>query len=149
MPFFRWAPIVLSMIATGMVAWSMSDGWPLGLAIFRNVFWIAMAGVQITLGVPIGTWQAVRGMRKADPEWAEEQTIELDDAGIRLASPSSQLALQWSELRRAVETRHTLLLYIGTKIMFIPLRAATAAGVLQQLRELVERKLGRAIDQRG
>ena len=145
-PLLRWLRIGLPIVAVVMVAWSMIEGWPLGLALFRNVFWISLALVQVLLGPPLATRQAVRVMRQQDPNWAEEQTIEVGDAGVVMHSPSSRFEFGWSELRRVVETRHVLLLYVGTKLAFIPLRVPAAAGVLGELRRLVEAKLGKPIE---
>lgn len=145
-PLLRWLPFVLLIVTIAMVAWSMSDGWPFGVALFRNVFWIVLTLVYFLLAVPIGTWQAVRVMRKADPNWAEEQAIEFDEAGVRMQSPSSRFEFTWNEVRRIVETSHVWLIYVGTKLAFIPLRVPAADGVLDELRSLAEAGMGRPVE---
>ena len=145
-PLLRWLPFVLLAVTIVMVAWSMSDGWTFGIALFRNMFWIVMTLLYFFLGVRIATWQAVKAMRKADPDWAEEQTIEFDDAGVRMQSPSSRFEFAWNEVLRVVETPHVWLIHVGTKLAFIPLRVAAAEGVLDQLRSLIESKVGQPIE---
>ena len=129
-PVLRWLRILLPIVAVAMIAWSMLEGWPFGLALFRNSFWIFLALVEYVLAFPMATWLAVRAMRKMDPNWAEEQTIEFDDTGLVLRSPSSTFSFQWNEVRRIAATAHTWLLYVGTKVAFIPLRVPAESGVL-------------------
>ena len=129
-----------------MIAWSMLDGWPLGIALFRNIFWVTLALIEYALGYRIATWQAVRVMRKLDPNWAEEQSIEFDDSGVLMRSASSSFSFRWSELRRVVETNHVWLIYVGTKVAFIPLRVPRDAGVLDRLRQFMKEKAGKPVE---
>lgn len=145
-PLLRWLPLILLGVTIAMVTWSMSDGWPFGIALFRNVFWIVLTLVYFLLGVPVATWQAVKVMRKADPNWAEEQAIEFDDAGVRMASASSRFEFAWTEVRRVVETPHVWLIYVGTKLAFVPLRVPAADGVVDELRSLIESGMGRPVE---
>lgn len=142
-PPVRWTRAVVALLPIAMVAWSMSVGWSLGLALFRNVFWIVFASLYFLIGIPLIVRAGVLAVRKADPAWNEEQVVSIDETGFRLASASAQIDIAWSEVRRAAESPAVFLVYFGTgRVFFIPSHVVSAHGVLPALRALLRDKLG-------
>jgi hypothetical protein len=142
-PALRWMRIAVLVLPPGMIAWSMASGWPLGLAIFRNMFWLVFAALYLLAGIPLMVRAGVKAVRKANPEWAEEQLVAMDGSGIRLTSASADIEIAWRDVRSAVETRAVFLVFFGTRrVFFIPGHAASSQGVLPQLRQLLHDRLG-------
>lgn len=139
----RWTRAVVALLPVAMVAWSISAGWPLGLALFRNMFWIVFASLYFLIGIPLIVRAGVLAVRKADPAWREEQVVSIDETGFRLASASAQLDIVWSEVRRAAESPAVFLVYFGAgRVFFIPSYVVSAHGMLPALRALLHDKLG-------
>ncbi len=142
-PLIRWVRIAAVVIPPLMIAWSMSEGWSFGAAVFRNAFWIIVGALQLTLLVPLTAGRAVEAARQADPAWAERQTIVFDDTAIRMQSASSQTDIAWSEVDRAAERADMLLVWFrGTRVLYVPGHATRNSGVLPALRRMLQAKLG-------
>jgi hypothetical protein len=126
-----------------MIAWSVASGWSLGLAIFRNVFWIVFAALYLLAGIPMMVRAGVRAVRKAYPEWAEEQEASLDQSGIRLTSPSGTTDIAWDDVQAAAESRDVFLVQFGPgRVFFIPRHVAASQGMLDPLRQVLRERLG-------
>jgi hypothetical protein len=142
-PSVRWMRILVLALPPVMIAWSMASGWPLGLAIFRNVFWIVFAALYLLAGIPMMVRAGVRAVRKAYPEWAEEQTVTLDQSGIRLASPSGTTDVAWDDVQAAAEARDAFLVQFGPgRVFFIPRHVASSQGMIDPLRQVLRERLG-------
>ena len=135
----RLAALVLPFV---MIAWSMSAGWPFAIAVFRNLFWIVFALLYGFLMTPLSVRVLVRTMRKADPDWAAEQEVLLDETGIHLLTPPLLLDAPWQDIDWAVEKESTFLFRSGRMLLFIPVRAAAAQQVLEPLRLMLRNRLG-------
>lgn len=142
-PSVRWTRIAAAVLPPVMIAWSMSSGWSFGLAVFRNMFWIIFAALYFLLGMPMMVRAGVRAVRKADPAWNEEQTVEMDDGAIRLLSASARVDIAWDDVQAAAESPDVLLVQFRPgRVFYIPTQAAASQGMLDRLRQLLRDKLG-------
>jgi len=142
-PVVRAIRIITLALPFVMIAWSMSAGWPFAIAVFRNLFWIVFATLQVLFFIPLCVRSLVKVMRKADPDWAGEQALLLDETGIHLLTPPLLLDVPWHEVQWAVEKQATFLFRLGgTRLLFIPVRAAVAQQTVEPLRRLLHTRLG-------
>lgn len=136
----RVAAVVVPLV---MVAWSMSAGWPLGAALFRNTFWLVLGALQLLFAVPLTVRAAVKAVRRADPAWAEEQVVSVDETAIHLDSASARADIPWTTVERATEGRRVILLYFGAgRVLYIPMHVVVEQGMLPRLRRRLREKLG-------
>jgi hypothetical protein len=141
-PQVRWTRNIALVLPIVMVAWSLSAGWSLGLALFRNAFWIVLALLFLFAYVPWTVRSIVRAMRRADPDWRREQEVAIGADGIRIASSAETTEIPWSAVRRASETRDVVLLHIGARILFLPKRMVASQSSPAALRRLLRARLG-------
>ena len=67
--------------------------------------------------------------------------ITIEDGGVRITAPMFETLLRWEALRRVVETRHFILLFISVqRAQYIPKRVM-ATEQLRTLREIVGQKV--------
>ena len=139
----RWMRLLVLVLPPVMIGWSLASGWPLGLAVVRNVFWIVFAALYLLAGIPMLVRAGVKAVRKAYPHWAEEQVVTLGDAGIRLTSPSGAADIAWDDVEAAVETRDVFLIQFGPgRVFFIPRHVAASQGMTGALRQVLRERLG-------
>lgn len=142
-PQVRWIRIGAALVPLVMVAWSMSAGWSLGMALFRNAFWIVFAVLVLTVYIPWTVRSIVRAIRRADPDWAREQTVTIGEHGIRLESAAETTEIPWAAVRRAVERPTIVLIYIGAaRVLYLPVRIVSSQADLPGLRRVLREKLG-------
>jgi hypothetical protein len=142
-PLIRSIRIASMIVPPLMIAWSMSDGWSLGAALFRNAFWIVVGGLQLLFLIPLTAGRAVEAARHTDPGWSETQTVVLDGTGIRRQSASSQTGIGWNEVDHAVERGDMLLVWFqGTRVLYVPTRATRNEAELRALRSILRANLG-------
>ena len=141
-PQVRWTRIAVLVLPFVMVAWSLASGWSLGLALFRNSFWIILALLGLLVYVPWTVRSIVKAMRRADPEWEREQAVTIGDEGIRIASPAETTDIPWSAVRRAAETDEVVLIHIGARVLYLPMRILAAQSDPEALRRLLRARLG-------
>ena len=141
-PQVRWFRIGAGLLPIVMVMWSMSTGWSLGMALFRNVFWIVLAVLALTVYLPWTVRSIVRAIRRADPEWDREQAVTIGEQGIRLESAAETTEIPWTAVRRAVERPTIVLIYIGAaRVLYLPSRIVSAQADLRELRRVLREKL--------
>jgi hypothetical protein len=141
-PQVRWFRIGAALLPIVMVTWSMSVGWSLGMALFRNVFWIVLAVLALTVYLPWTVRSIVRAIRRADPEWDREQAVTIGEQGIRLESAAETTEIPWTAVRRAVERPTIVLIYIGAaRVLYLPSRIVSAQADLRELRRVLREKL--------
>ena len=139
----RWIRIGAALVPVVMVAWSMSAGWSLGMALLRNAFWIVFAVLALTVYIPWTVRSIVRAIRRADPDWDREQTVTIGEHGIRVESVAETTEVPWTAVRRAVERPMIVLIYIGAaRILYLPVRIVSAQADLRRLRRVLREKLG-------
>lgn len=142
-PQVRWIRLAMLAVPFVMVALSVASGWPLGVAVFRNVFWIVFALLALFVYIPWSVRSIVKAIRRADPEWDREQVVTLSDSGIRLESVSETTDIPWTAVRRASETPEIVLIHIGAaRVLYLPVRIVTLQADLAALRHLLRSKLG-------
>lgn len=141
-PQVRWTRIIALVLPVAMVAWSLSSGWSLGLALFRNAFWIVLALLLFFVYVPWTVRSIVRAMRRADPDWMREQEVTIGAGGIRIASAAETTEIPWSAVRRASETRDVVLIHIGARVLYLPRRIVVSQSDPAVLRCLLRDRLG-------
>jgi hypothetical protein len=141
-PQVRWTRIIALVLPFVMIAWSLSSGWSLGLAVFRNAFWIVLAILFLFVYVPWTVRSIVRAMRRADPDWAREQAVTIGPDGIRIASAAETTEVPWSAVRRASETRDVVLIHIGARVLYLPKRILSSQSDPAALRGLLRARLG-------
>ena len=142
-PQVRWIRLAMLALPFVMIALSLSSGWSLGLAIFRNLFWIVFALLGLFAYVPWTVRSIVKAMRRADPEWEREQMVSLGEEGVRLESAAEKTEIPWSSVRRATETGDVVLLHIGAgRVLYLPIRIVIAQASLAAVRGLLRARLG-------
>lgn len=141
-PQVRWTRIAAVALPFVMVAWSLASGWSLGVALFRNAFWLVLAALVLVVYIPWTVRSIVRAMRRADPDWAREQVVAIAGEGIRIASSAEMTQVPWSAVRRASETRDVVLLHIGARILYVPKRVLASQSDPAALRRLLRARLG-------
>lgn len=142
-PQVRWIRLAMLAIPFVMVGLSVASGWPLGIAIFRNAFWVVVALLALVVYVPWTVRSIVRAIRRADPEWDREQTVTITDSGITLESVSETTEIPWSAVRSATETPEIVLIHIGAaRVLYLPLRIVSSQADPAALRHLLRTKLG-------
>jgi hypothetical protein len=142
-PQVRWIRRAMLAIPFVMVALSVASGWPLGIAVFRNAFWIVFALLALFVYVPWTVRGIVKAIRRADPDWDREQVVTLSDSGIRLESISETTEIPWSAVRRASETPEIVLIHIGAaRVLYLPVRIIALQADAAALRHLLRTKLG-------
>jgi hypothetical protein len=142
-PQVRWIRIGAALLPIVMVALSMSAGWSLGMALFRNMFWIVLAVLAMTVYLPWTIRSVVRAIRRADPDWDREQVVTIGEQGIRLESAVETTDIPWTAVRRAVERPTIVLIYIGAaRVLYLPVRIVSLQADLTALRCLLREKLG-------
>lgn len=137
-----WTRIIAVVLPFAMVAWSLASGWSLGLALFRNAFWIVLAHLVLFAYIPWTVRSIVRAMRNADPHWMREQEVTIGGEGIRIASNAETTEIPWSAVRRAGETRDVVLIHIGARMLYLPKRIVASQSDLAALRDLLRARLG-------
>lgn len=141
-PQVRWTRLGALLLPVVMIAWSLSSGWSLRLALFRNVFWIVLALLFLFAYVPWTVRSIIKAMRRADPEWEREQEVTLNADGIRIASPAETTDIPWNAVRRAAEARDVVLIHIGARILYLPMRIVASQSDPAALRRLLRARLG-------
>lgn len=142
-PVVRSLRIAAVVVPALMVAWSMSAGWSPSAALFRNTFWLALGALQLLFAVPLTVRAAVKAVRRADPDWAEEQVVSVDETAIHLEGASARAEIPWATVERAIEGRRVILLYFGSgRVLYIPVHVVTEQGMLGRLRRQLREKLG-------
>lgn len=142
-PSVRWMRLLVLALPPVMIAWSMASGWPLGLAVFRNVFWIVFAALYLLAGIPMMVRSGVKAIREAYPAWAEEQVVTMDQSGIRLTSPSGTTDIAWDDVQAAIEARDVFLVQFGPgRVFFIPRHVPSSQHMMDPLRQLLRDRLG-------
>lgn len=135
--FVTVAAIVMVTVSTLLPAlfgdWrsvAASVPWALAVILFFTT---------ITLAVP---WMVARSYARQHPCVSQPFTVELADAELRTTCAHADVRVQWSGMRRAVETREFFLFYVTDACAhYLPKRALASPAELERARELVLRHL--------
>lgn len=149
-PRVRWARFIAGLLPIVLLAWSLLAGWPIEIALLRNVFWIVLALLALTAYVPWTVRSVVRAIRRADPAWDRDQTLTIGEEGLHLESAAETTDIPSSAVRRAVETPGLVLIYIGAaRVLFLPARVVALEADPADLRRVLRAKLGDRLRTRG
>lgn len=141
-PQVRWTRLAALVLPVVMVAWSVESGWPVGVALVRNAFWIILALLFLIVYIPWTVRSIVRAMRRADPDWEREQAVTIAAEGIRIVSPAETTDVPWSAVRRATESRDVVLIHVGARVICLPIRVVRSQADPRALRRLLRARLG-------
>jgi YcxB-like protein len=148
-PLLRVMLGLLAVAPVLLIGLTVRAGFTLPEAIFRNVFPILLP-IVFWIVLPLSRRMAARAvMRKAAAAGLGEVVMRFDHQGVRFGSPTES-TVRWSDIRRAVETRHSMLLFVTWRAAaFFPVAAAERDGTLESLRELMRRHLGQRAEVRS
>ena len=150
-PLVSWTTIALLAAPALMIGISLAVGYPLFQAVFRNAFWIILGPLFVWVVFPLSNrvralWA---GRRNRNPR-ASTRVFTFDERGVRIETPDAHTQLGWSDVRQVVETRDSMLLYIGARAAaYFPVAAAEQSGTLTALRKLMRRHLGERVQLRS
>ena len=113
-------------------------------ALRGNLLWLVLLPGYALFGIPLIYRMGARRALVRYPTLKGKQTLELTDAGLRVANPLNEREVPWSAVREAWETPEFLFFSTGGRSAFHLPRRAVPDAQLPALRSLIRANVSTA-----
>ena len=134
---YRLLVIAFVGLPIAVVVRDLAAGKSLFDAIRANLVWLVLLPGYALLGIPLIYRMGARRALARYPTLKGKQTLEITDAGLRVANPLNERDVPWSAIHEVWETPEFLFFSTGGRRAFHLPRRAVPESQLPALRSLV------------